>query len=82
MAERAREQTERQAARDAKKERSRLNRNAARRYRRQNPDLWADLQARRPELRSPFEQRLEPEPVSEQPSRPGRLIRPAGGFRW
>ena len=42
MVERARERAERQAAREANKERSRLNRNAARRYRRQNPDLEGD----------------------------------------
>jgi len=53
--ERARERAARQAAREAAKERSRRNRNARRRVRRQNPGLWADLHARRPELRSPFE---------------------------
>ena len=81
--ERARERAERQAAREATKERTRLNRNAKRRYRRQNPDLWADLQARRPELRSPFEQERAPVPKPDrQPSRPGRIIRPRGGFNW
>jgi transposase len=49
--ERARER----AAREAAKERSRRERNARRRFRRQHPGLWADLQARRPELRSPFD---------------------------
>jgi hypothetical protein len=43
------------AAREAAKERNRRDRNARRRFRRQNPGLWADMQARRPELRSPFE---------------------------
>ncbi|MBA3556381.1 MAG: hypothetical protein H0W29_16735 [Gemmatimonadales bacterium] len=83
MIERARERAERQAARDATKERTRLNRNAARRYRRQNPDLWAAEQARRPELRSPFEQQRDPvSKPDRQPSRPGRLLRPTGGFNW
>jgi hypothetical protein len=34
---------------------SRRNRNARRRFRHQNPGLWADLQTGRPELRSPFD---------------------------
>nr|MBA3374559.1 hypothetical protein [Actinomycetota bacterium] len=46
----------REAAAEAAKACSRRERNARRRFRRQNPALWADLQARRPELRSPFEQ--------------------------
>ena len=53
---RARERAARQAAAEAAKARRRRERNARRRFRRQNPALWADLQARRPELRSPFEQ--------------------------
>ena len=53
---RARERAAREAAAKAAKARSRRERNARRRFRRQNPALWADLQARRPELRSPFEQ--------------------------
>lgn len=80
---RARERAEAQPARQANKERSRLNRNATRRYRRQNPDLWAAEQTRRPELRSRREP--EPDPLSEpdqQPCGPGRLVRVAGGFNW
>ena len=53
---RARERAAREAAAEAAKARRRRERNARRRFRRQNPALWADLQARRPELRSPFEQ--------------------------
>ena len=49
------EQARKRVAREAAKERNRRERNARRRFRRQNPGLWADLQARRPELRSPFE---------------------------
>jgi predicted GIY-YIG superfamily endonuclease len=44
---------ERAAERATLKERRRRERNARRRFRRQHPGRWADLQARRPELRSP-----------------------------
>ena len=63
---RARERAARQAAAEAAKERSRRDRNARRRFRRQNPALWADMQARRPELRSPFQQQPAPDREAEQ----------------
>jgi len=82
---RAREQAARQAARAAAKERTRANRNARRRYWRQNPDLFAAEKARRPELRSPFEQQPAPDrkpKPKQQPTRPGRVIRIDGGLNW
>src|SRR6266508_1912380 len=70
---RARDRADRQDAAEAAKERSRRDRNARRRFRRQNPALWADLQARRPELRSPFQQQPTPDREAEQqPSKQAR----------
>ena len=74
---RAQERAEREAARAAAKERGRRERNARRRFRRQNPGLWADLQARRPELRSPFEQQPGRDREAEQPSKQARRRRAA-----
>jgi transposase len=73
---RARERAARQAAAEAAKERSRRDRNARRRFRRQNPALWADLQARRPELRSPFQQQPARE-AEQQPSEQARTRKTA-----
>jgi hypothetical protein len=75
---RARDRAERQAAAEAAKERRRRERNAWRRFRRQNPGLWADMQARRPELRSPFAQQAGPDREAEQqPSKQARGRRAA-----
>jgi transposase len=77
--ERARGRAARKAAAEAAKERGRRERNAWRRFRRQNPGLWADMQARRPELRSPFEQQPGPDRETErQPSKQARRRRVAG----